>query len=142
MAASNLETVKSIVGAWEAGDFSDASWADPEVEFVVDDSLSRATWSGVANLRRGWLTFLSSWERYHVELERCRELDENRILALVRHGGRGKRSGVDIDPIRFEGAVYFELRGGRVCRLVAYLDRGRALIDLGRQTDTTGIDDF
>jgi hypothetical protein len=54
-AAGNLEVVKGVVGASARGDFSDASWADPGIEFVVDDSLSRETWSGIANLGEGWL---------------------------------------------------------------------------------------
>jgi hypothetical protein len=126
----SLELVRSIVGAWERGDFGNANWADPEIEFVVDDVLSRETWAGVSNLGRGWLTFLSSWEEYRVQLEGLRELDEARILALVRHGGRGRRSGLEIGSITYEGAVLFELGSAGVRRLVAYLDRKRAFADL------------
>jgi hypothetical protein len=73
-AAGNLEVVKGVVGASARGDFSDASWADPGIEFVVDDSLSRETWSGIANLGEGWLTFFSSWEEYRVKSADVREL--------------------------------------------------------------------
>jgi len=135
MASPNVELVRSISERWECGDWSDASWADPQIEFLVDDSLTRTTWSGVDSLAKGWLTFLSSWEDYRVEVEECRELDERRVLLLVLHGGRGKRSGVDLGPISFHGAVLFEMRDGAVTGMAAYADRSRAFSDLGLASD-------
>jgi hypothetical protein len=131
VAASSSDLVRPIIEAWERGDFSDASWADAEIEFVVDDVLSRKVSSGVASLGEGWLTFLSSWEEYRVEADEFRERDRDRVIVLVRHGGRGRRSGVEIGAIKFEGAVLFELLREKVVRLVAYLDRSRAFADLG-----------
>ncbi len=129
--SNNLQIVESIIEAWERGDFSDASWADPEIEFVVDDVLSRDTWKGIERLGEGWLTFLSSWEDYRVEREELKELSPDRVLVLLHHGGRGKRSGVEIGPVRYAGAVLFDLPAGKVTRLVAYLDRRRAIEELG-----------
>ena len=131
MTSANLELVRSIAAKWERGDWTDASWADPTIEFVVDDSLSPTSWSGPAGLAKGWLTFLSAWDDYRIEVEEIRELDEHRVLLLVLHGGRGKRSGVDIGQSRFHGAVLFEMRDGSVIRMGAYLDRNRAFAELG-----------
>jgi hypothetical protein len=133
VASRNLDLVEPIIESWERGDFSDAGWADAEIEFVVDDVLSRETWTGIASLGKGWLTFLSSWEDYRVEADEFRELDGYRVLVLVRHGGRGRRSGVEIG--KSEGAILFELRGEKVARLVAYLDRSRAFADLGIRSE-------
>jgi hypothetical protein len=131
MAAEQVDLVKTIVEAWERGDFTDVSWADPQIEFVVDDVLSRETWRGIAQLSQGWLTFLASWDEYRLEADEYRGLGDDRVLLLLHHGGRGRRSGVDIGDLRFEGAVLFELRDEKVIRLVAYLERGRALAELG-----------
>jgi hypothetical protein len=133
VASRSLDLVKPIIESWERGDFSDAEWADPEIEFVVDDVLSRETWTGLGSLGKGWLTFLSSWEEYRVDADEFRKLDGDRVLVLVRHGGRGKRSGVEIG--KSEGAILFELAGGKVTRLVAYLDRSRAFADLDTGSD-------
>jgi ketosteroid isomerase-like protein len=56
--------------------------------------------------------------------DEIRELDEERILAFVRHSGRGKSSGVEIQA---EHVHVIHVRDGKVTRLVAYYERDRAL---------------
>jgi hypothetical protein len=66
-----------------------------------------------------------------VEIEDCRELDDERVFVFTRRSGRGKTSGIELDQIRPEGAAVFRFRGGKVTRFVGYFDRERALADLG-----------
>jgi hypothetical protein len=35
--SANVELVRSIIDAWERGDYSSAEWAHPEIEFVWAD---------------------------------------------------------------------------------------------------------
>ena len=37
MSRENVDLVRSIYSAWEAGDFALAEWADPEIEYVQAD---------------------------------------------------------------------------------------------------------
>jgi hypothetical protein len=62
--------------------------------------------------------------------EEYRELDGERVLVLIRFGGRGKTSGVEVGQMQSKGANLFHIRDGKVTRLVIY-DRERAFADLG-----------
>jgi ketosteroid isomerase-like protein len=79
-------------------------------------------------MAEGWTNVLSAWDRWRTEAESYRELDDGLVLVVTRGKGRGKASGVEAEH---RGATLFQLRDGRVTRLVAYPDHARALADLG-----------
>jgi ketosteroid isomerase-like protein len=120
-----------MYSASERGDYSSADWAHPEMELVFVDGPSPGTWSGLAEVAKGWRSFLSTWEELSAEAEEFRELDDERILVLVRYQGRGKTSGVDLQQMRAQGAAVFHVREGRVAKQIVYFDRSRAFADLG-----------
>lgn len=127
----NVQLVRSIYADWERADVRSSDWADPQIEVVFADGPSPGTWTGLAGLAEGWVEVLSAWEQFHPEVERYRELDDERILALVRWHGRGKRSGVQVSETGAKGAQLFHLSDGKVRRLVTFLKRDRALAELG-----------
>jgi hypothetical protein len=131
MTSANLDLVRSIRAVWEAGDFSSVEWADPEIDFVVADELAPGSWTGLAGMAEGLRRFLSAWEKFRVEADEFRELDDERVLVLTHFRGRGKTSGLELEQMRTEGAELFHVRGGKVTRLVLYVQRERALADLG-----------
>jgi len=131
VSSANLDLVRSIFAAWERGDVSSSDWADPAIEFVIADGPSPGTWTGIAGMARGGREWLSPWKEFLAEADEYRDLDAQRVLVLDRRGGRGKASGLDVREMRTEGAVVFNVRGGKVTRLAIYLDRDRALADLG-----------
>jgi ketosteroid isomerase-like protein len=132
MASANLDLVRSIFAAWDRGDFGRAAeWAHPEIEFVIADGPSPGRWTGLAGLADSWRDFLSAWEDVRQDAEEYRELDDERVLVLVRLRARGKTSGLEVERMRTEGAGVFHVRGGKVTRLVYYLVRERALADVG-----------
>ncbi len=130
MASANLDFVRSIYTAWEVGDFSSAEWAHPEIECAGDDPLvpfGRIT--GVAEMAEIWRNWLRAWKDFRAEADEYREVDGERVLVLLRYGGRGNPGGLEVAPI--EAASLFHVRDGKVTRLVLYLDRERALADVG-----------
>jgi ketosteroid isomerase-like protein len=129
--SANLDLVRSILVAWERGDYSSTEWAHPGIEFVIADGLEPGTWTGLAGLAEWSRDFLSAWEDARVEADELREVNDEHVLVLVHYSGRGKRSGVDLGQVQPNGTWLFRVREGKVTRLLRYEDRERALADLG-----------
>jgi ketosteroid isomerase-like protein len=129
--SANLELVRSLYTAWGRGDWSSVDWADPEIEFVGADALDRARTRGLAGLGEAWRAFLDAWEEWRVEPEEFREVDDERILVMIRVSGRGRTSGLEVGQMRSEAANLFHIREGKVTRLALYWDREEALADAG-----------
>ena len=94
--SENLDIVRSIYADWERGDFSNAAWADPEIEFVLADGPEPGCWTGVAAMARAWSDRLSAFDDYRTAGREYRVLDDERILVLVTHTGRGRSSGLEV----------------------------------------------
>ena len=134
--SANVDLVRSIYAGWSRGDWSSGEWADPEIEWSLNpDGPSPREGNGLAGLAEAWRDFLGAWEDYRVEADEYRELDGERVLVFFRLSGRGKTSGMLIEQMRPMGANLFEIRGGKVTRLVAYFDREHALTDLDLPPD-------
>jgi ketosteroid isomerase-like protein len=131
MSGDNVEIVRSVLAAWERGDFSSAEWAHPEIEFVIADGPTPGSWIGVAEMAEAWREALSAFEELRVESDEYRALDDERVLVLVHFSGRGKTSGLEVGDIHMKGANLFHVRGSKVTRLVLYWDRERAFTDFG-----------
>jgi ketosteroid isomerase-like protein len=129
--SANVELVRSIFAAWERGDFGSVAWADPAIEFVLADGPDPVTETGVAEMAEAWRGRLSAFDDYRGIADEYRELDLERVLVFHQRSGRAKTSGVEVGQWQAGGATVFHIRDGRVTRLVAYLDRDRALADLG-----------
>jgi len=129
--SENLEVVRAIYASWGRGDFSAAEWADPKIEYVHSDGPDPGSWVGLVEMAEGFRTWLGAWEKFRIEAEEYRELDDQRVLVLDHFSGRGKASGLELGQMRPAGAWLFHLRGGKVMRMVRYFNRDPALADLG-----------
>jgi ketosteroid isomerase-like protein len=119
-----------MYSASERGDFSSVDWAHPEMELVIADGPTPGSWSGLTAVKEGFSSFLSAWEELRAEADEFHELDNERILVLVRYEGRGKTSGVELRQMQARGAAVFHFRGGKVIKQIMYFDRDRAFSDL------------
>jgi ketosteroid isomerase-like protein len=129
MSSANLNVVRSIYADWERGDFSSAEWADPEIEFAFAAGPEPGSWKGLAGMAEGYRDWLRAWKDFRAEPEQYLVLDSERVLVLVRNSGRGRTSGMELESRSV--ANLFHLRGGKVTRIIVYLDRAQALADLG-----------
>jgi ketosteroid isomerase-like protein len=129
--SANLDLVRSIYAAHERGDYSSVEWAHSDIEYVVADGPSPGTVRGLAAMAERFREYLDAWEDFRSEAEEYRELDDERVLVLLRLGGRGKTSGLEAARMGAAGASLFHIRNGKVAREVVYFDRDRAFADLG-----------
>lgn len=70
MSPENLEIVRLIYGAWQAGDFTSIEWADPAIEYEVADGPSMDRGTGLARMAEIQRDFMSAWEEWRVEAVR------------------------------------------------------------------------
>jgi ketosteroid isomerase-like protein len=133
MSQENVELVRSIVAAWERGDFSqETEWAHPEIDYVYVDGPAPGAWTGRDAMAKGFREgFLSAWEDVRLGADEYRALDSERVLVLISRSGRGKVSGLDLAQVRSEGAILFHIRDAEVMRIAIYWERERAFADLG-----------
>jgi ketosteroid isomerase-like protein len=130
--SANLDLVRSIFADWERADyFSRADWVDPEIEFVLVGGPDPQSLKGATEAAEGWREFLSQWQGYRIKAEEYSQLDGERVLVLFHVFGRGRTSGLELGQFQQRPASVFHVREGKVARLVTYLDRDRALADLG-----------
>jgi ketosteroid isomerase-like protein len=130
--SANLDLVRSILADWERGDyFSRVDWADPEIELVLVGGPDPGSWKGATETAEAWRDYLSQWQGYRIEAEEYSQLDGERVLVLFRVFGRGRASGLELGQFQQRPASVFHVRDGTETRLVTYLDRDRALADLG-----------
>jgi ketosteroid isomerase-like protein len=131
MASSNLDLIRSIYTFVERGELNLSKWADPGVEWVTADGPEPGVHVGVERMEEGLSDYLDAWVDYRVTVDEYRQLDEERILVLTHRSGRGKASELELEQMWTKGATLYHIRDGRLTRVVDYLDRDRALADLG-----------
>jgi ketosteroid isomerase-like protein len=134
MSSASLDLVRSIYKAWEQGDFSSAEWADADIEYAVVDGPEPGRWRGLEEMAGSWRSWLRGWNDFRAEPDDFLFLEGDRILALVRNSATGRTSGLELEQRSV--ANLFELREGKVVRLVIYLEREHAFADLGLTPDT------
>jgi ketosteroid isomerase-like protein len=119
---SDLELLKRAFTAWGRGDFTNADFFAPDIEFVTA-GIDERTYLGHEGVREGWYDFLSAWRDFRVEAEEIVDIGDGRYLVFVRLVGRGKESSV---PIEAEVANIITMRDGRIARQEQYWDRDEA----------------
>jgi hypothetical protein len=116
--SENLDLVRSIFADWERGDYRRADWADPEIEYTMEEfgPLLAQTWRGFAGMAEGARSIIEVFEDAPIEPEEYRELDDHRVLVFDRRSGTMKHSGIEYGASTImpaTGAHLFEISSGR-----------------------------
>jgi len=122
MSANDLETIfRHAMEAYSRGDYDGAVVNfDPAIEWSVHESLApdAATYLGHDGVKRFWATWAEAISGMELEIEECRRIGPDRVLAITRSHGMGAGSGVPVTSGRF--AQIADFRDGRVVRVRLY----------------------
>lgn len=125
---ADMELLRRIYGEWAEGRFWDASYYDPEIEFVLGAGFPDPdTYTGLERMEVGFKNWLDSWRDLRFELEELLPADE-RILATFHMTAVGKASGLEADT---HGAHLWTMRDGRARRIEVYMTRPEAFAAAG-----------
>jgi ketosteroid isomerase-like protein len=127
MSEENVEIVRRVYDAWAQGDFSRREIfeiLDPNIEGVWAAELPDAHVDhGVEALFASSREWLSTWQEFRVEAEAFLPAEDKIVVLVVLHG-KGKGSGAEVaTPV----AHVWTMRGDKVIRVEAYMDRAKAL---------------
>jgi hypothetical protein len=74
------------------------------------------------------------------EAEEFWELDDDRVLVLIKLSGRGKMSGLELEQLGAQGATVYYISDSKVTKVVTYWNRERAFADLGLPSEAGSTD--
>src|SRR6516165_7699500 len=116
--STNLDLVRSIYADWERGDFSNAEWAHPGIEYRLPDGPSPDRCFGRDAMAEAVRGVLSAWRAVRLQAEEYRTLDGKHVLVLTRTVGF-ESSELEPEEIGPRPAHLFHIEGDRVTRLIA-----------------------
>jgi uncharacterized protein len=120
----DLETLRGVYDEWARGEFWNADVYDPEIVFVLGDSLpDPGTYNGIEGLDKGFRGWLETWRELRFELEELIPAGD-RIVVVFRQSGIGRTSGIQTE---MESGHVWTMRNGKAVRLEVHMSRAEAL---------------
>ena len=120
----DVEILREVYSRWERGDFT--SWeafADDYVWKAVD-AIESGEYTGIAEVRAAWRTWLQSWDGFSVEAEEVMAGSDGRYVVMQLFRGTGKTSGLSSEE---RSAAIVTMRVGQIVRLEGFWDYEAAL---------------
>jgi ketosteroid isomerase-like protein len=131
MAMESAELVRRLYERFNARDFAARDLVADDFELYDPDLPGGGVFRGPDGLADYLHEYADAWEEYRIEVEELRKVGD-RVVALLRHVGRGKGSGVESE---LRDAHVWTVKNGVVVRWRTYLDRAEALRDAGLPSD-------
>lgn len=129
MSQDDLATIfRRAMEAYSRGDYDAAVVGfDPAIEWSVHASVvpDATTYRGHAGVKRYWESSAEAISGMALEIEECRCVGQDQVLAITRAHGTGAGSGVPVESGRFAQIVDF--RDGCVVRVRVYGNVAHAL---------------
>jgi ketosteroid isomerase-like protein len=125
MSQENVDKTKAFIAAYNRRDF-DAAVADfdPDVAWVLPERQRSDSGRGPEEVRRFWEGIDETFDELRLDPQEFVDAGD-RVATRLRHYGRGKGSGIEIDEELYHQVVTF--RDGRMVRIEYFADWPEAL---------------
>ena len=124
MSEENLEKVRAFIDAYNRRDFEAAiADFDPEIDWVLPARQSADSGHGPDEVIRFWERIDETMEELQLQPQEFVDAGD-RIATRLRHSGRGKGSGLEIDTELYHQVATF--RDGRIVRMEYFAEWGEA----------------
>jgi ketosteroid isomerase-like protein len=129
MSQENVDKARAFIEAYNRRDFDAAVRDfDPEIEWVLPARQSSDSGRGEAAVRRFWERIDETMEKLQLEPQEFVDAGD-RVATRLRHRGRGRESGIEIDEELYHQLVTFA--DGRMIRIEYFGDWAEALAGAG-----------
>jgi ketosteroid isomerase-like protein len=130
MSQENVELVRLGFQAVERRDWALVQEnSHPDLVIVQPPEVPDAkTYSGPTAFADAANDWPSQWEDFRLELVELIDVDEERVISVTRHYGRGAESGIEME---FDVVYISTLRDGKLARLDMFFGREQALAAVG-----------
>jgi len=133
MSDENVDKARDFIDAYNRRDFDAAVEAfDPEIEWVLPERQSSDSCRGPDEVKRFWEGLDETFDELRLEPQEYVDAGD-RVATRLRHHGRGKRSGLEINEELYHQVVTF--RGGRMVRIEYFGEWSEALEAAGTRDD-------
>jgi ketosteroid isomerase-like protein len=123
MSEENVEIVRRIFAAWDAGDFAAPIPYDPHVLFMVSREYPEfGVFVGPEGVREYMRRFLAQWEQWTVEAQKLEAIGDT-VLARTIQRGRFRATGIEAE---MPGFLLFTFRGGKIIRMDTIMSESEA----------------
>jgi ketosteroid isomerase-like protein len=125
MSQENVEKARDFIAAYNRRDYDAAVESfDPEIEWVLPARQSFDSCQGPDEIRRFWKGLDETFEELRLEPQEFVDAGDQ-VATRLRHHGRGKRSGAEINEALYHQVVTF--RAGRMVRIEHFGEWSEAL---------------
>jgi ketosteroid isomerase-like protein len=125
MSQANVDKARDFIAAYNRRDFDAAIESfDPEIEWVLPERQSSDSCRGPDEVRRFWEGIDETFDELRLVPQEFLDAGDQ-VATRLRHYGRGKGSGVEIDEELYHQVATFH--AGKMVRIEYFADWGEAL---------------
>lgn len=130
MGEKSVDLVRKAMDAWNREDMEALiALSDAHVEFVsIFAGMEGRTYRGYDGLREYFTDMRDTWTEFHRDIEKMIDADDDQVVVFFRLRGTARASGVPVDE---QVTTVFELKAGRLYRMVVFRNREEALAAAG-----------